>query len=964
MEFCLLGSLIVRSGGVALPVQRGKQRAVLAALLLDANRVVSLDELAETLWGPAPPPSARVTVQNYVMRLRKALGDAGGARIRTHQRGYLISVDAGELDVAEFEAFVNAARAAARDGSWDTVAAQARRALELWRGEPLADVESEALATREVPRLAELRLQALDQRIAADLHLGRHHEVIAELRQLVGGHPLREHLHAQLMLALYRAGRQAEALAAYQHARQVLIEELGTEPGGELRGLHQRMLTADPALAAPEPASPAADDTASAVPRELSAGVRDFTGRAAELAALTELLDRPGEETPGMVVIGGAAGVGKTTLAVHWAHQVAARFPDGQLCIDLRGYAPQGPMDPAEALARFLRALGVPGKQVPGDVAESAAMFRSLLAAKRIMLLLDNAADADQVRPLLPGDPGCLVVVTSRDRLAGLSVTHGAMRMSVDVLPAVESEQLLTRLLGEDRVRAEAGAVPELARLCAHLPLALRIAAANLADRPSASIASYAAELRTSERLTVLQVPDDPACAVRATLRTSFARVAPAALRMFRLFSVHPGPDVSRSAMASLVGQPLAEAGVTVDALIRAHLLTEHTPGRLSWHDLLRLCADELAVSDETVASRETAARRMLDHYLRSACLADRLLDPSRTPINLAPPQPGTSPESVESLTSKEQALAWFEAERLALIAIVSQAAAAGRSAYAWQIAWSMVSFLERRGYWHDMVRTQRTGLAAVERLGDLNGAARMHRSLASALVFIGALDEAEAHLRQSLGIACRLGDPTLQGDAHLNLGWVLSEALDYQNAVTHASAALERFRVARHRGSAARALNNLGWYQLHLGRYELAAEYCEQALGIIRAAGDRYSEAQVRDSLGCIYLRLKRHADALDCLQAALDTYCVLGDRYMEAIVLSHLGDVHSDARRLCAADDAWRRSLAIFEDLDHPEAGQVREKLLAPRPGLDRGCLPRPVRCQKSAWPVSCGFRTSCSS
>jgi DNA-binding SARP family transcriptional activator len=342
-------------------VPRGKQRAVLAALLLNANQVVSVDELTGTLWGASAPPSARAAVQNHVMRLRKALGPAAGSRIGTWPGGYLIRADAGELDVARFEAHLDAARAAARASRWEAAAAEAAAGLSLWRGEPLADVGSEVLALREGPRLADLRLEALQTRVDADVHLGRHASVISELRQLTRSHPLRERLHGLLMLALYRDGRPAKALAAYRQARQVLVDELGMEPGAGLRDLHQQILTADPAVALPEPSSPVAARPWPAVPRELPAAVAHFTGRAQELRALTGLLT---QQTPGTVVIsaiGGTAGVGKTALALHWAHQVAGRFGDGQLYVNLRGFDPSGtPAAPEAAIRGFLDALGVP----------------------------------------------------------------------------------------------------------------------------------------------------------------------------------------------------------------------------------------------------------------------------------------------------------------------------------------------------------------------------------------------------------------------------------------------------------------------------------------------------------------------------------------------------------------------------------------------------------------------------
>jgi DNA-binding SARP family transcriptional activator len=432
-EFCLLGPLQVRVGGTDVPVRAARQRAVLAALLLSANQVVPVAELAALLWGASPPPSARVAVQNYVLRLRKALGEAGRARISTQlgqPGGYLIRVEPGELDVHRFEALLAGARAAAGTGAWETAAERARAALALWRGEPLADVESAGLAGREGARLAGLRLQALEARIEADVRLGGHAEVITELQRLIGEHPRRERFHAQLMLALYQYGRRAEALAAYRRARGVLIAELGTEPGAELRELHQRMLAADPGLGAPA----VAPGPARPVPRQLPAVATAFTGRAAELTELTSLLDRAGggQAVP-IGVIGGPAGAGKTTLAVRWAHQVAGRFPDGQLYVNLGGA--DWPVPAGVALAAFLTALGLPGDQIPAEPGERAARFRSLLAGRRVLVVADNAWSAEQVRPLLPGSGACMAVVTSRDPLAGLVARDGAWRLDLAPQP-------------------------------------------------------------------------------------------------------------------------------------------------------------------------------------------------------------------------------------------------------------------------------------------------------------------------------------------------------------------------------------------------------------------------------------------------------------------------------------------------------------------------------------------------
>ncbi len=488
MEFCLLGPLLVRHRGNVVPVPPGQQRVLLTALLLGAGRLVTVDELGEALWGARPPLSARTSLHNSMMRLRRSLAEAGISRIVTQPDGYLLSVGPGELDVDQFESALTSARAAARAGSWADAAGVLQTALSLWRGQPLSGVPSDSLTRREAPRLAEMRLQALEVRIDADLHLGRHADVILELRQLTAAHPLRERLHALLMIALYRDGQQAAALAAYQAARSVLIDELGAEPGQQLRRLQQQILTSDPALAAPaspgangspEPAGPlAAQQSGPAAPRQLPAAATHFVGRADELKVLAGILDAP--EDPGgsvmITVISGTAGVGKTALAMHWAHMVAGRFTDGQLYVNLRGFDPvRAPVTPADAVRRLLDGLEVPAERIPPGREAQEGLYRSLIAGKRVLIVLDNARDADQVRPLLPGSGSCAVVVTSRNQLTGLAAAEGAGQVCLDVLSRDEARNLLRLRMGAERLTGEPLAADTLIGLCARLPLALCI---------------------------------------------------------------------------------------------------------------------------------------------------------------------------------------------------------------------------------------------------------------------------------------------------------------------------------------------------------------------------------------------------------------------------------------------------------------------------------------------------------
>jgi DNA-binding SARP family transcriptional activator len=565
LEFLLLGPLVVRIDDTVVPIPAAKHRALLATLLLRANRAVPVDDVIEALWGEHPPSAARAGVQNYVMRLRKALG-ASGSRISTQPRGYLIRVQAGELDLDRLTDLLLDAATADREASWADAADHAAAALALWRGEPLADLGSGLLTTREGPRLAELRLQAQELRINAEMQLGRHSELIAELRQLTAEHPLREHQHGMLMLALYRDGRQADALAAYQDARGVLVEELGAEPGPELQQLHGQILAADPALILPA-AGVTAPAPIAPVPRELPADVGAFTGRTAELAELDRSLltraDPAGADRAAVSVISavsGTAGVGKTALAVHWAHHAARRFADGQLYVNLRGYDPNQPVTATDALAGFLRSLGLPGQDIPPAEAERAARYRSLLAGKRALIVLDNASSVAQVRPLLPGHPACAVVVTSRDSLAGLVARDGASRLDLDLLPSADAVALLRELIG-GRVDADPGAAGALAEQCARLPLALRVAAELAAGRPGVPLASLVTELAGQhQRLDLLQAAGDPLTSVRAVFSWSYQQLGAGPARMFRLLGIHPGPDISVPAAASLAGVAEADA--------------------------------------------------------------------------------------------------------------------------------------------------------------------------------------------------------------------------------------------------------------------------------------------------------------------------------------------------------------------------------------------------------------------
>jgi DNA-binding SARP family transcriptional activator len=775
MDFGLLGPLLVRRGKELVGVPRGNQRAVLAALLLAAGRVVPVETLAELLWGPEPPASARATVKNYVKRLRQALGETGRNQIRTHPGGYSITVAADELDVSRFESLVAAARAEARGRVWDRASQSAEAALALWRGEPLVDAGSDELAAQVMPRLAELHVQALEVWAGSELYLGRSIDVVPQLRQQLLEHPLREQLHALLMRALHLAWEQGEALAAYADARRILIEELGTEPGAELRELHQRILVNDPALAALALAcaEPAAAEPL-AVPRQLPGIAGHFVGREVELAALDETLREASGQQPGTVVINaisGTAGVGKTALAMHWAHQAASQFPDGQLYVNLRGFdLSSRPARSAEAIGGFLDALGVPAGRIPTDQAAQVGLYRSLLADRQILIVLDNAHDEEQVRPLLPPGPGCLTVVTSRNTMTGLAVAEGARLLILDPLTPDEACRMLSARLGRHRPHGNPETIAEIARLCAFLPLALAAAAARAADSPALPLSALAAELRASRpRLDALDA-GDPAVCVRSVFSWSYRELSAGGQRMFRVMGLHPGPDIAIAAAAILADTSPAETHHSLAELTRLHLVSEHIPGRYACHDLLRAYAAEQAATLDDEA-RGAVTGRILDHYLHSAYAASRVLDPAGdVQVNLALPRPPVVPEH---FADPGQALAWLTAEHRVLLAAVRLAADNAFDACAWQLPLAMMPFFSRTGHWHEQVAAQRTAVAAAERLGDLGAQAISCRVLGLATAQLGIDDDAHVCFSRAFRLYKQIGDRVGEARVHHDLCWL-----------------------------------------------------------------------------------------------------------------------------------------------------------------------------------------------
>jgi tetratricopeptide (TPR) repeat protein/transcriptional regulator with XRE-family HTH domain len=664
------------------------------------------------------------------------------------------------------------------------------------------------------------------------------------------------------------------------------------------------------------------------LPRQLPAGVMHFAGRAAELKVMGGLLDRAPRQGGAVVIsaIGGTAGVGKTALALRFAHQAADAFPDGQLYVNLRGFGPLGTSAaPEEAIRGFLDALGVPAEQIPGSADAQVALYRSLLAGRRVLVVLDNARHEQQVRPLLPASAGCLAVVTSRRRLTGLAAIDGAHLLDLDVMTDSESLELLAARLGPGTVSAEPEATAQVIALCDRLPLALGIAAARAA-LPGLSLGAVAAALHhADQRLDALDTGDRTA-SIRGVLSWSYDNLREPAATMFRQLGLHPGPEISLPAAASLAGLPRPAARVLLGELVNAHLLTERTPGRFALHDLLRAYAAEQTAAIDTSTQRHAAIHRMLDHYLHTAHGADRVLNPGRTPIALAPPKPGADPEY---LLSSQQALAWFEAERGVLRAAITMAAASGFDTHAWQIPWTLVQFFDWRGNLRARLVTQRTALAAARRAGNRLGQAHAHRALGRVHTLLSRFANAHTHLDRALTLYRELSDLAGQADTHHALGNLSNLQNRQKDHMRHEQDALTLFQASGQRTGQANALNSLAHAHAQLGNRHEALACAQQAIEQHSQLGNRFGQAQAWDTLGNVQEVSGNHAEAIRSYQRALTLCQELGSRYYQSVILSHLGASHQAAGNAQAAANTWRHALNILTALNHPDAAQARANL-----------------------------------
>jgi len=960
----LLGPLEVRRGELPVTMPRGRSGVLLAVLALSAGQPVSFEVLADHVWGEQLPQSAKASLHNQVMRLRRILG---AELIRTVPAGYLLDMDPDGVDVLRFRRL--AAEAASLPDpvkSQDMLSA----ALRLWRGEPLEGLRSETLHRDVKAVLDEERLTAIQRRIDLDLVAGRYSELVAELRELTRRWPTRETLWRQFVTALSGVGRPADALDAYHEVRDLLREQLGVDPSEELQDLYHRILAGAPSAdgtvsVAGKVHGPTEADRVQPVASRVAGGWRarrdlpgdaaDFTGRDLELRELVDGLRGPDETARTVVIaaVDGMAGVGKTALAVHAAHLMADRYPDGQLFIDLHGHTPgRHPTDPAAALDSLLRAIGVPGEQIPETLEQRAGLWRTELAGRKVLVLLDNAASASQVRPLIPGAAGCLALVTSRRRLTALDT---ARTLSLDVLPPGDALALFAAVAGAGRTAAEPGPADEVLRLCGYLPLAIRICAARLAARPAWTVSYLAGRLGDQrQRLAELATGDR---SVTAALTVSYQQLAPCQQRLFRLLGLHPGPDFDAYLAAALASMTLAEAGQVLEDLVDAHLLQQPAPGRYRFHDLLREHAQSAARQAETDAARSDAIGRELDYYLQVAHEADTILRPGRARPwpDLAHPPAWTPP-----LADQAGALSWYESEHANLISAIYHASAHGWHDHAWRLPGSIWFHFYTRHHLYDWIASHRLALAAASCLQNDAARAETLGHLGIAYWCVGRYAEAIDHQQQALGLFRRIGDRRGEADALRVLGQIqlyagrypqalelLCAAIDlcdeisdrrgkafteiyvggvywrlgrYPEALDQYREALAAFRLmgdGRYEGT---VLGDLGVVYEHLGRHQEALEHQEMALSLWRKAGDLAGEGGTLNEFGNIYRRLGRHGEALDYHHQALTLVRQAGSRYFEAQILNDLGATCDAAGHTEQATPRHREALALATHTRNP--------------------------------------------
>ena len=931
----VLGPLFVREGDAPRHIKSIKQQELLGLLALRPWQPVSREEIIDVLWGDRPPKTCLNLVQGYVGSLRRLLhGDRehhSSISIVTSTRGgYTLQAEAGHLDLMQFDDLQKRAQGAQAAGRLTSAKELFGQALRCWRGSALAGSR-----LCHHPVSVALDQRRMDVALAyADIALttGDYRDVATRLNQLAMDEPMHEGLHGRLMLALAGGGDQAAALRLFTVIRSRLADELGVEPGHELAAAHLQVLRqqlpvlvngseqADRSSAASAPAT----DTGAAAktpPAQLPLAARGFAGRLSELAELDASLasrDRP-DGALTVLIVSGTAGVGKTTLAVHWAHKVRDRFPDGQLYLNLRGFAPTGPaMEPAAAIRSFLDALGVPPERVPPAVEAQAGLYRSLLADRRMLVLLDNARDVEQVRPLLPGAAGCLIVVTSRNQLLGLVATENAHPLTVDLFSASEGRELLAHRLGVERTAAEPEAADEIVSQCARLPLALAIVTARALAYPRFSLATLAEELRQARESLDAFDGGEPATQVRTVFSWSYRTLSKEAARLFRMMAIHPGPDIGIHAAACLAGltpaglrQPLAE-------LVRTHLISEYPAGRYTFHDLLRIYAAERNREEDGDNERATATQRLYQHYLHTAHAATRLLYPQKTGL----PQSAPPPElPILKFEAHSEALDWLDTEHPNLVAAITLAAQRGPHSAAWLLADALRAYLQRRQHSVHWLAVTEAGMSAARAEGDLHGQAAMHISTAAAHHAVARHQQAIVHLRHVAELSRQAGWLEGEAVAFCNLGAVYGELGQLEEAMANLLRGHALYGQAQLWELQAVVLNNLGNTERLRGGLKQAADYLRQALGLWRPLGSSSPLSTTLNSLGQVYYDLGRFTLGAEHLNEAVTFGRQTRDHAIEASSLACLSRLHCDAGRTSQALQAAHAAVRLSDEIASPQ-------------------------------------------
>lgn len=924
LDFRVLGPAEVTADGHPVPLGGSRPLIVLAGLLLRANRVVPVDELGRWLWDDDRRRS-KGALQTYVLRLRRALGDQ--VAIRTESGGYLIELDDDLLDLSRFRALAVRGKAAMDRGESRRAAAHFAEALGQWRGAALLNVESDALHRDEAGQLAEERLRVREQWADALLDVGEYGTVVPELTRLTRENPLRERLHEQLMVALYRSGRQAEALDVHRRISGVLAEELGLDPGPSLQRTRQAILTG-------------ADDDAPGgsrlaryrlgvepqVPHQLPADLRAFSGRECDLKALHALLPEAidADTSTPIASVEGMGGIGKTTLAVHFAHEIADRFPGGQVYLNLRGYGPGEPVEPSAALEAMLTALGVPCDQIPGDLDGRAASWRTHSAGRRLLVLLDNANRTEQVRPLLPG-PGCLVVITSRWQLRALVATHGARRVALEELGEEDAVELLASAIGLDRVARDPAAAERFVRYCGGLPLAIRILAVRAAQFPDLALDEFVDSLE-ADLLGSFDLADGEGTNIRSVFSYSYQTLEPPAARLLRLLGLPTGVDFTAPAAAAVAGLDVATTRPMLETLAAAHLLAQPRPGRYQFHDLIRAYAGEVASQVDSASQRDAALDRLLDWYLASALNASRRMRPERyyRLLDLDDSAGGLA------FASHHDALDWFGEEAGNLIAAV-HLARRRRDDVCWKLAWLLQSYFVTRSRLDEWRSVFAVALEAARAGGHRPGEAGILSGLGVVNGVARQYDESRRFLEQVLAIQRELGAREGEARAQYNLAMAAHNLDDYAWAYDHGMQALEIVRELGLGAFEASVLRALGDICTSMGDHEQALRLADAALAVLGPDGEPVDTRFTQHTRGLALVGLGRVDEGIACIRDSVSMFFEMGEQYEAADVLAQLGTIHLRHGDRVVARECWVRSVRLLTELGHPDADDVRAKLAA---------------------------------